>query len=270
MNTEENGYSNERLEFTELEGIIITFYKKYKGKNIMPVYNNDDSLWPNRYKVLGTDDEIIITPTERDDILKDYYANNDKSYIYATIEDDALNVKYIDVKAVKNVDHIQEFVQNIEERAEESKKKYLEQLSNQNYKPREYETPVREMEVRKDLVARRRFEIINRERQLDDSRKKQTRSLIFAGLCILGATAAIYFNPTNPDEVIKNEVQAIYSWEAAVEYIKDLGPLVSLLSAGTAGFIAKYIKQEAKEKQIQGELDDLNTAYSMEDGGRTL
>ncbi len=106
----------------------------------------------------------------------------------------------------------------------------------------------------------RRFTILQRERTMGEEHRAKTRAAIVAGLCILGAAAGVIFNNQDPHLVIQHNLQSIYSWEALVEHLKDIGPLTTLLVAGAVGFIAKYFKHDKKFKDAQHQLEDLNAS----------
>lgn len=116
----------------------------------------------------------------------------------------------------------------------------------------------------------RKFTILQRERTMSEESRKKTLSSIMAATCILGAGVAIHFSGANPNDVIQHELGAIYSWESLGQYIQDLGPLVTLLSASAGGFIAKAFKHNKKFRDAQHEFEDMNASlqnnnnYAME------
>lgn len=109
----------------------------------------------------------------------------------------------------------------------------------------------------------RKFTILQRERAMTEAQKNKNKASLMAGLCILGAAVAVYFNGQDANQVIQNELDAIYSWEALVQYFKDLGPLTTLLSAGAGAFIAKYLKNAKKLKKAQNEFIDFNSSLEI-------
>jgi len=117
-----------------------------------------------------------------------------------------------------------------------------------------------EEELAKMARENRKFTILQRERAMSDAQKAKNRSAIMAGLCILGVSVAVYFNGQDINTVLQHELNAIYSWEALGQYLQDLGPLTTLLSAGAGGFIAKYFKNSRKFKQAQNEFVDFNAS----------
>ena len=106
----------------------------------------------------------------------------------------------------------------------------------------------------------RRFTILQRERAMNDAQRARNRSAIMAGVCILGAAVAVYFNGQDVNQVIQHELNAIYSWEALGQYIQDLGPMTTLLSAGAVGFIARYLRNSRRLRQAQHEFEDFNAS----------
>lgn len=109
----------------------------------------------------------------------------------------------------------------------------------------------------------RRFTILQRERAMSDAQKAKNRSALMAGLCILGAATALYFNGQDPNVMIQQELNAIYSWEALGQYLQDLGPLTTLLAAGAGTFVTKYLKHSRQFRKAQNEFMDFNA--SLED-----
>ena len=120
--------------------------------------------------------------------------------------------------------------------------------------------PVKDEALERMAREKRKFTILQRERAMSEAQKGKNRSAIMAGLCILGAAAAIYFNGQDVQQVLQHELNAIYSWEALGQYMQDLGPLTTLLAAGAGGFIAKYFKHSRKFKQAQNEFIDFNNS----------
>lgn len=111
---------------------------------------------------------------------------------------------------------------------------------------------------------KRTFSILKRERQMNDAKRAKNKAAIMAGICILGASVAFYFNNQDLSAMISHELNAIYSWEALGQYLNDLGPLTTLLSVGAAGFISKYLKNSKKLKQAQNDFEDFNNSLENE------
>ncbi len=111
---------------------------------------------------------------------------------------------------------------------------------------------------------KRTFSILKRERQMNNAKRAKNKAAIMAGICILGASVAFYFNNQDLSAVISHELNAIYSWEALGQYLNDLGPLTTLLSVGAAGFISKYLKNSKKLKQAQNDFEDFNNSLENE------
>ena len=112
----------------------------------------------------------------------------------------------------------------------------------------------------------RKFTILQRERAMSEESRKKTTSSILAATCILGAGVAMHFSGMNPNDVIQHELSAIYSWESLGQYIQDLGPMVTLLSAGAGGFIAKAFKHHRKYKDAQHQFEDMNASLQNREG----
>ena len=142
-------------------------------------------------------------------------------------------------------------------------------------KTRQYEIDIERKEKNNDVQLtieqeptnqnfKRTFSILKRERHMTDAKRAKNKAAIMAGICILGASVAFYFNNQDLSAVISHELNAIYSWEALGQYLNDLGPLTTLLSVGAAGFISKYLKNSKKLKQAQNDFEDFNNSLENE------
>ena len=119
-----------------------------------------------------------------------------------------------------------------------------------------------------DLVnmekEKRRFTILQKERAITDAQQAKNRSAIMAGVCILGAAATLYFGGQDLSQVLQHELSSIHSWEAMGQYLQDLGPLTTLLSAGAGAFCAKYLKNSRRLRKAQNDLVDFNNSMQNE------
>lgn len=107
----------------------------------------------------------------------------------------------------------------------------------------------------------RRFIIVQKERAMNDAQRDRNRAAIMAGLWILGTVAAIYFNDQEINTVLQNGLNSIYSWEALGQCLHELGPLTTLLFAGTGRFLAKFSKYSRKFIKAR---DAFNAAITLE------
>ena len=123
--------------------------------------------------------------------------------------------------------------------------------------------PVKDEALEKMAREKRKFTILQRERVMNEESKAKKRSALMAGLCILGGAVATHFNGQDVSQVIQHELDSIYSWEALGQYIQDLGPLTSLLSASAATFIAQYFRHSRKFKKAQNEFVDFNASLEI-------
>lgn len=151
------------------------------------------------------------------------------------------------------------------------------QQSNQEYVPHFDSSQEIDMQKTSQLVksdsqddskrmtrGKRKFTIIQKEKAMNNVQKAKNHSAIMAGICILGAAVAVYFNGQDVNQVLQHELNAIYSWKAFGQYLQDLGPLTTLLSVGAGGFIAKYLKNSRKLKQAQNEFVEFNNYLENE------
>mgnify|MGYP004689837485 CR=1 FL=1 len=121
-----------------------------------------------------------------------------------------------------------------------------------------------DQELVKMAKEQRKFTILQRERAMNNEQIAKNRSALLAGACLIGACVSVYFNDVNMQQVIQHELNSIYSWQALGQYLSDLGPLTTLLSASAGGFIAKYFQHSRKFKDIQNQFIDMNNSLSQE------
>ena len=126
--------------------------------------------------------------------------------------------------------------------------------NNDSYNPQD--------ELVKMAKEKRKFTILQRERAMSDAQKGKNRASIMAGLCILGAICAGLFREQDLSQIIQHELDAIYSWESLVQYIKDLGPLTTILCVSAGGFISKYCKYSKMLKNAKNEFIDFNSSLT--------
>ena len=112
---------------------------------------------------------------------------------------------------------------------------------------------------------KRKFTILQRERAINEAQKIKNKSSLMAGICILGAAVAAYFNGQDMNQVLQTELNSIYSWRALGHYLQDLGPITTLLSAGAAGFISKYLNNSKRLKDAQNAFEDFNASLEISD-----
>ena len=150
--------------------------------------------------------------------------------------------------------------------AEVQKEQPVEQPieKEETQQPKQIDTGLRTMSPDEELakMARenRKFTILQRERAMSDAQKAKNRSAIMAGICILGAAVATYFNGQDINTVLQHELNAVYSWEALGQYLQDLGPMTTMLAASAGAFVAKYFKNSRKFKKAQNEFIDFNAS----------
>ena len=132
----------------------------------------------------------------------------------------------------------------------------------EDYQEEVTETP--EEELARMAREGRRFTILQRERAVSDAQRARVRAAIMAGICMLGAAAAIIFNGQDPNVVIQHELQSIYSWDALVQYFQDLGPAVTLLSTGAVGFVARYLRHSRRFRDAQHQIEDFNASLERD------
>lgn len=280
------------IDYEDLRQIIFDHYKNTKGIKLHSI-----SIDYLKYKLTGHgsnqpffiridefgETRFDITQEEIQEILKSYLAS--KGYELTELNyDNRVKFKYKKVKKnkqEKTVDSVQinESGETIrdgkaislhlesdaphfepsknETLSEERSKVLLEQVKA--------EQKVESMHVKDDELERmarekRKFTILQRERAISEAQKGKNRAAIMAGICILGAAVAVYFNGQDINQVLQHELNAIYSWESLGQYIQALGPLTTLLAAGAGGFIAKYMKHSRQFKKAQHEFEDFNAS----------
>lgn len=124
-----------------------------------------------------------------------------------------------------------------------------------------------EEKITSQQINETRYTILKKETEIDDKRRARNRSAIGAGLCILGAAAALQFGGQDPSIVIQQELEAIYSWQELGQYIQNLGPVVSTLSACAGAFIVQCFHRSEKFRQARNDLININNSIENVLGG---
>ncbi len=258
------------IQYEELRQIIFDHYKKTQGVQLSSIsisYLQEKLLGGNSNQPFfirndGFGETRFDIPKEEiQEILKSYLASKGFELIgleYAGM----VGIKYKEVKnneQEKKNDGTQ--INGTGEVISDGKVTSLQLEGDIPYfEPPKEPMLVRDEELEKMAREKRKFTILQRERTMNEAQKGKNRSAVMAGLCILGAAVAVYFNGQDVHQVLQHELNAIYAWEALGQYMKDLGPLTTLLAAGTGGFIAKYFKHSKKFKQAQNEFIDFNNS----------
>ena len=123
------------------------------------------------------------------------------------------------------------------------------------------------IELNKRIKTGKKLTIASVKRDISLSERNKSRAAVMAGICILGAAAASYFNNQDVNMVIDSELKVVYSWEALGKYIEDLGALTTLLSMGAVGFLTKYLVNSKKLKNAQHDLENLMNYLGLDFGG---
>ena len=139
----------------------------------------------------------------------------------------------------------------------------LDETSGQLTIPEPTEQQVVEETPEEELARMKReervFEILQLERDMNDTDIERRNSAIVAGLMILGATAAYMTTGADLQQTIQHELEALRHFgeiEPFITYLQDLGPLTNLLSFGSAGFIVKYLRVSKRFKELQNKFED--------------
>ena len=283
------------IKYEDLRQIIFDYYKDTKGVELssssidylqskLTGYNNSSYPFFIRKDEFG-ETRFDIPQEEIQEILKSHLAK--KGYELAELNyDNKVKFKYKKVKKneqekTANDGKINESGETIHNEKATSiqpevgvlyfdppKNKNLSEEQSktlsQQVKPEQKTEPmnVKDDELERMTREKKKFTILQRERAMNEAQKSKNRSAIMAGICILGAAVAVYFNGQDVNQVLQHELNAIYSWKSLGQYIQDLGPLTTLLAAGAGGFIAKYMKHSKKLKRAQHEFQDFN--FSLE------
>lgn len=106
----------------------------------------------------------------------------------------------------------------------------------------------------------RKFTILQRERAMSDAQKAKLKSALIAGGCFLGASINSHFSGLNFNTVMQQQLELAYSWDTLGAYVKDLGPMTTMLTVSGAVFFAKYFADSNKFKKAQNEFIDFNAS----------
>lgn len=281
-----------KMEYTALRQMIFDYYKENKGiqlgsisidyleskmtggglNNSQPFFIMKDEMGEKRFD---------ITQEEMQEILTAYLAK--KNYELTDLKfGSSVEFKYKQRKQPKKI--VEQEITDLGVRINESEEIIRDGVAHASthlvaddvlhFSPPKEETkqemsqPAQSQPVQDDSLQqlarmereKRKFTILQRERAMSDAQKAKNRSALLAGVCILGAAAAVNFNGQDISQVLQHELNAIYSWKALGQYLQDLGPMTTLLAAGAGGFIAKYFKNSIKFKKAQQEFIDFNAS----------
>jgi len=272
MNKPENKFEidldyNGSIQYYGLRKIIFDYYENVKGiklgsisidylheklvseKQTQPFFIRNDEFGETRFD---------IPKEEIQEIVKQYIASKGCELTSNLEYADTVKFKYKKLKKNEQEKSTEEIINTGDEPLELSQ---VEEVSH--IESPEESTIIVYGELTKMAREKRKFTILQRERAMNEAQQGKNRSAIMAGLCILGTVVSVYFND---QDVIYNELNSIYSWEALGRYIQDLGPLTTLLIAGAGGFISNYLKHSRKLKKAQHELEDFNASLEEELG----
>ena len=254
------------IDYDKLRSIVIKHYKEKKGITLKSIVSTD--YWPAYYSgdkvaqpFFAKDDEFgesrfHINEEEMNAILTEYLA--ELGYDLKSLWfDDKVRFIYQPNKELKKA-KVEPKVENPFVGGTKNDEPTKEPKEEEVKPEAHTETPVEELA----RMARegRRFNILQRERAMNDAQRARNRAAIMAGLCMLGAAAGVLFNGQDPSVVIQHELSSIYSWEALVQYLQDLGPATTLLTAGAVGFITRYIRHNRRFRDAQHQFEDFNAS----------
>lgn len=260
-----------KMDYSDLRKIIVDYYRKTKGielrtisidyfKNIL---NGQSNI---QFFITGNDERFNIPKEEIEKILS--------QYLYS-MNCDFISVNYGDKVEFKYKKRKPETI--INEKGE------IIRLGGQNNKTTESKNDIPQFEPPKENTTQestiddltrmkkedRKFTILRRERAMNDAATRRNRSAILAGLCILGAGAAAYFSGGQDiQQLVQEEIAALSSWEAAKQYIHDIGPLATGLAASAAAFFTRYLRNSRRLRDLRNESIDFND--SLEGGNENV
>lgn len=121
-------------------------------------------------------------------------------------------------------------------------------------------------------MEQKKFEILKRQTQIEHSQRDRHRFAMFTGLCFLGAAASLFAkNPELLDfqsgefgRLFQVELDSLFSYEALLDYFKELGPGTVIFTGGSVNFLRKYFKSNKKICELQREIDMINENFPDE------
>lgn len=114
-----------------------------------------------------------------------------------------------------------------------------------------------------------RYQIVKRERAMDDITKSKVKSGIIAGVCILGTCVGVLINEISIPDAIQNELNSLFPQKILVNNIGYVSSLTQLLTTALIGLSYKYFrnndnksaneildiyKSQFKDKKIEGQI----------------
>lgn len=286
---------NGKMNYNDLRQIIINYYKENKGIQLITTSIDylKSKLTDGKYnqpfffkKDEFGETEFNISQEKIKQILREYLAKENYELINLTFNN-SVEFKYkqgkqqereveqektgLDVRINESGEiNRDDFIPTLEHLVAEDVSHFeppkyeRRDTLDQTNKSKESELmPVTVENLERMAREKRKYTILQRERAMSEAQKGKTRSAVIAGLCILSTTVAVHFNGQDIQQIIQQQLNAIYSWEALIQYFKDIGPLTTLLTAGTVLFAERYLNYSKKLKQIQNEFIDFNN--SLED-----
>ena len=115
-------------------------------------------------------------------------------------------------------------------------------------------------EIARMMREGRRFEILHRERELNAESRRRNVCIAMAAVALAGACIGIYFSGVDKQQMLDLEIKSLTSWSSFVEYIKNLGTLPTLLTAGTVVLAGSAGRHARRVDDIRGELEDYNAS----------
>ena len=105
----------------------------------------------------------------------------------------------------------------------------------------------------------RRFEILRRERAMDDASRASRRYAIIGGVFALATCALVLTNPNLSVETLQTEINALWSYEAFRQYAEDLGPATLVTITGAIASAIASVRERFNARRLERELNDMAT-----------
>ena len=106
----------------------------------------------------------------------------------------------------------------------------------------------------------RRYQILKRERAIDDYARIRNRSAIVAGCCFVAGGLIPLASGVDIREIVRVQYEMFSSFGSAKEYFQLLGPSSTFLVSCGAVSMFRSIMSRHRERRARNDLEDFNNS----------
>ena len=105
--------------------------------------------------------------------------------------------------------------------------------------------------------SERRIKIKGIVNTLTEEQKKKRNFAILSGVCFGGLMVATHFSGIDSNQILKTELQALQSFDAAKEYLSSFTPAMWGGMVATAVSLSQFIKHKRKYNKANQDFYDM-------------